>query len=220
MEKKMDKRNLPWGVVFVACGLLLGCSAGIQSLKGPTGDESYLLVGSILFQNNYLNDRAEVYRKGIEVAILGRVEESGKADIIGHWTMTDENGYFFVADVQPGQYVVKGIRLTLSDGTRLVISSPLRLPASVGFQLQEGENIVFEGDHFPHRARGRIMNLEHNYFTIDNNRTIGHATRQAAQDLQLVTGERIDLPRVEEYLLQKYPDSGWTSFLKESLEKR
>ena len=206
--------------LFIGCAVSLNCATGIQTLKGPTDDRSYLVTGSILFQSNYLGYKAEVLRKGIEVAILGRIEEKGGVKMSSHWTMTDQNGYFFVADVAPGQYVVKGVRLTLSDGTRIVISSPLRLPGSLGFQLQNIENIVFEGDYFPHKAIGRIMNLQHHYFTIDRTLNIGHTTQEVAQGLELVTGEQIDLPRVQKYFIEKYPDSEWIPFLKESLEQK
>lgn len=63
------------------------------------------------------------------------------------------------------------------------------------------------------------MNLEHNSFTTDSNRIIGHTTREAAQDLELVTGEQIDLPRAQEYFIEKYPDSEWVPFLRQSLEE-
>lgn len=206
-------------VLLIGCALFLDCAAGIQTFENPTGDQSYLVIGSILFQSNYLGYKAEVCRKGIEVAILGRVEEKGHVKMKNHWTMTDQKGYFFLADVEPGQYVVKGIRLTLSDGTRMVISSPLRQPGSLGFQLQQTENIVFEGDYFPFEAKGRIMNLQHHYFTIDRTLTIGHTTTESAEDLELITGEQIDLPRVQEYFIETYPNSEWTPLLKESLKQ-
>ena len=128
-------------------------------MKSPADDESYLIIGSILVQNNYLSYKAEICRKKIEVAILGKIEENGNVKTTGYWTMTDENGYVFVADVPPGEYTVKGIRLTLSDGNRLVISSPLPMPGNLGFHLQNTEGIVFDGDYFPHEAKGRIMRI-------------------------------------------------------------
>ena len=204
--------------LLLCCLTMLQCATGMQSLKPPTDDQSFLVIGSILFQSNYLSYKAEVRRSGIEVAVLGRIEENGKVKTTGHWTMTDENGYFFLADVVPGQYIVKGLRLTLSDGTRVVLSSPLRSPGSLGFQLQDTEGITFEGDHFPHVPRGRIMNVEHNYFTIDRTLNIGHTTQESARDLELITGEHIDLPKVQAYFIEKYPDSQWIPLLKESLE--
>ena len=219
-EKNMKGKECLRTVLFIGCVLFLHCAAGIETFKGPTGDRSYLVIGSILFQSNYLGYKAEVCRKGIEVAILGRIEEMGKVTMTSHWTTTDQNGYFFLADVAPGQYAVKGIRLTLSDGTRMVMSSPLRLPGSMGFQLQNTESIVFEGDHFPHQAKGRIINLQHHYFTIDRTLNIGHTTQESAEGLVLITGERIDLPKVQEYFIVKYPDSKWIPLLKESLKQQ
>lgn len=213
----MEQRARSWIGLLLGCLMILHCATGMQTLKAPTGDQSYLIVGSILFQNNYLSYKAEVCRAGIEVAILGMVEENGVVKMKGHWTMTDQNGYFFLADVPPGKYALKGVRLTLSDGNRLVVYSPLRYPGDLGFLLQETEGIVFEGDHFPLKPRGRIMNLEHNYFTIDRTLKIGHTSRQSVQDLELVTGERIDLPRVQDYFIETYPDSEWIPLLKESL---
>ena len=213
----MEQRAHLWIGLLLGCLMILHCATGMQTLKAPTGEQSFLVIGSIIFQSNYLGYKAEVLRSDIEVAVMGRIEEKGEVKITGYWTMTDRNGYFFLADVPPGQYVVKGVRLTLSDGTRLVISSPLRQPGDLGFQRQDTESIIFTGNYFPHHPRGRIMNLEHNYFTIDRTMRIGHTTQQSVQDLELVTGERIDLPRVQDHFIEKYPDSEWIPFLKDSL---
>ena len=213
----MKAKGFRWPILLLGCVFILSCAAGVKTLKNPTGDKSYLIIGSILVQSNYLSYKAEVCRKEVEVAILGKIEENGQAKMTGYWTMTDQNGYFFVPDAPPGQYTVKGNRLTLSDGTRLIISSPLRLPGSTGFHLQDTEGIVFEGDYFPHESKGRIMNLKHNYFTIDRTLQIGHTTQEAVQGLELVTGETLDLPPVQDYFIKKFPDSEWGPILKQSL---
>ena len=90
----------------------------------------------------------------------------------------------------------------------------------LGFQLQDTEGIIFEGDYFTHEVRGRIVNLQHNYFTVDRTLKIGHTTQEATQGLELVTGEKIDRPRVETYFIEKYPDSEWVPFLDESLKRK
>ena len=204
--------------LLLCCLMMLQCATGTQSLKPPADDRSFLLIGSILFQSSYLDYEAEVLRGSIEVAILGMTEEDGRVKKKGYWTMTDDDGYFFLDNMPPGQYALKGLMLTLSDGTRLIISSPLRYPGDLGFVLQDTEGIIFEGNHFPLKPQGRIMNLEHNYFTIDRTSKIGHAARPSTQGLELITGERIDLPPVPEYFIEAYPESAWLPLLKESFK--
>jgi hypothetical protein len=203
--------------------VLIACAAGIKGLKEPTSENSLLVIGSVVFENNYFDDRAEVYQKGIEVAILARYEEDGKTKTKGYWTTSDENGYFFLSNVPKGQYALKGIRLAMGRGTLLTISNPLRYSGSV-YVIQRGEHVIFDGDYFAYEPRGRIVNLEHNYFAIDqtSNRTfhVEHLAQAEVEDQKLVTGKILNLPPVEQYFIEKYPQSSWVPLLEKSMARK
>ena len=208
---------------FAALLFSVSCGGGIKGLKEPTTGDAFMVIGSVFLENNYFDDRAEVYMQGIEVAILAREEVGGKTKTKGYWTTTDENGYFMLADVPPGKYTLKGIRLTMSKGTFFTITNTLRYTGST-FVIQNKETVIFDGDYFGTQPKGRIVNLEYNHFAIDRTSEhsghVNHLALPVIKDLKVVTGETLNLPPVEQYFIDKYPQSAWVPILKKSLETK
>ncbi|MCR4438998.1 MAG: hypothetical protein QHJ34_14335 [bacterium] len=199
--------------------IVLSCATTYQGLVEPTSENSVLVVGAAFVVNNYYNERFEIYRPSIEVAIMGKVTQNGKEQIKGYWTQTDENGYFALANVPPGQYALKGIRFTLSTGDLLTISNPLRFSGST-YMLQPSSKtiILFDGDYFAFEPKGRVVNMLTNRFIIDRatdrTRHVEHEAASEVRELKSPTGQVWTFPKPPEYFIQKYPQSAWVPALK------
>ncbi|MDZ7270156.1 MAG: hypothetical protein ONB17_00935 [candidate division KSB1 bacterium] len=199
--------------------LALQCGTAYQGLVEPSSDNTVLIVGAAFVVNNYYNERFEVYRPSIEVAIMGKVIEGGKEQIKGYWTQTDENGYFALANVPPGRYALKGIRFTLSTGDLLTISNPLRFSGST-YMLQPSSKtiILFDGDYFAFEPKGRVVNMLTNRFIIDRatdrTRHVEHEASAEVPEFRSPTGQVISFPKPPEYFINKHPQSAWVPALK------
>jgi len=205
------------GIVFASCG---GSLKTLNEL--PTSENTVLIVGQVVLENNFYNtNQTEVVKNGIQVAVIGQIEKNGKKKIVGYWTTTDENGYFYLADVPNGTYNLKGIKGVVSRGTLVTITNPLKYTGSV-FQIQPGEIVIFDGRFFPFKPQNRIVDLQHNLFVIDktSERTgsVNHMAYMSLKHAKLVTGETITEPPVPKYFLEKYPTSPWKPYLEKLLE--
>lgn len=206
------------GLFFV----LLNCAGRITTLTEPTSDDGFVLIGSVIFQNNYfISDEAEVYRHGIDVAIVGEIEEGGKKKITGHWASTDKNGYFVLSNVPPGKYAIKAVRLTMGVQSLVTVSNTLRYSGS-DFTIQTSENVIFEANYFGIKPKGRVVNLKHHIFMVDHstksNRQVVHYENDTITEAKLLDGKVLKCGPVEEYFIEKYPTSAWVAIFKEAIK--
>jgi len=214
----------PLVVLLAALLWILSCGPGLKTIsEPPSSEESCLIIGSVILQNNhYLGEETEVIKKGLRVAVIGEVERNGKKKIEGYWTTTDENGYFYLADMPKGRYALKGIRGIVSRGALVTIMNPLRFSGSV-YQIQPEEIVIFEGRVFPFEPQNRIVDLQNNIFVIDRTSeqtgSVFHVAQMRFADLKLITGERINRIPAAQYFSKKYPDSPWTPHLRRYLEE-
>ncbi len=214
--------NVFLGAVLIAA-LITGCGGSVKTLQEPpTSENTILIVGQVILQNNFYNtNQTEVVKDGIQVAVIGEVEKNGKKKIVGYWATTDPNGYFYLADVPPGNYNLKGIKGVVSRGTLVTITNPLKYTGSV-FQIQPGEIVIFDGRVFPFKPQNRVIDLQHNLFVIDktSERTgnVNHMALLSLKHVKLVTGEVANEPPVPKYFLDNYPNSPWKPYLEKLLE--
>ena len=87
------------------------------------------------------------------------------------------------------------------------------------FTPSSGSNVQ-RAAYFPFPAVGGIVNLSHNVFFSSNTAIVGH------QALDLVQNQSFNFPSrkynmqpAEEYLMQRFPDTGWTEMLRVSARK-
>ena len=192
---------------------LFSCAAGIRYYKfaEPTSDAGMLILGRILVEDNQYTGRFDVIKGGIEVAILGQPHDS--AHVTGLWAITDNDGYFALANVPQGNYALKGIRVTLSNGMRIVLSNPLIKDRSFfRFNPPDIENILIEGDHFPLEPVGRVISLQHNLFRLNPKESmfsLENDTKQVLKDFKMVDGKIANDGTVEKYFMAKYPETTW-----------
>jgi len=197
---------------------MLSCSSGIQGLKEPASNKTMLVVGRVIVEDKSYSDRHAVYKSGIDVAVVGKIK-SGKE--VGLWTTTDENGYFCVSNVPMGEYALKGVRLSIGRGDLVIIENRLS-SSSDPYLLTHKTELIFNGDYFPFAPVGRIQNLQHTIFTLDySNRSVKQVrclTTNKLVDIKLFNGEVLNAGSVEEYFIQKYPESAWKQALEKSAE--
>ncbi|GBD92532.1 hypothetical protein BMS3Abin05_00104 [bacterium BMS3Abin05] len=199
-----------------------GCGGNLKTLNEPPASKNtILIIGQVILQNYFYNtDQTEVIKDGIQVAVIGKIEKNGKNKIVGYWATTDKNGYFYLADLPPGQYNLKGIKSVVARGTLITIINPLKYTGSI-FQIQPGEIVIFDGTYLPYKAQNRVIDLLHNVFTIDktseNTGNVNHRTYLSLKNAKLVTGEMITEPPVPKYFLSKYPANPWKPYLEKVL---
>jgi len=196
--------------------LSLSCASGLQGFKEPTSDDTMIVVGQVIIEDNYYSQETAVYKEGIEVAILGRTAE-GKD--IALWANTDENGYFALADVPKGEYALKGVRALIGRGSLVTIVNRLRLSTDT-FMLTSKQSIIFNGQYFPFEPVGRVQSLQHNIFQLDRmsatTNQVNYVLKNTLKNFKLVNGEILNEGPVEEYFIKKHPDSAWRKALEES----
>ena len=199
-----------------ALAYIVGCASSVSGFKEPTSDDTMIVVGRVIIEDHYYTQETGVYKEGLEVAIYGKTDE-GKE--VGLWTVTDEDGYFAVADLPKGQYALKGVRALIGRGTQVTITNRLRL-SSDQYMVTSKPTIIFSGQYFPFEPTGRVISLQHNIFRLDRmsaqTNQVNYKYKHSLQNYELVNGEVLNDGPVEKHFIEKYPDSAWRPLLEES----
>jgi len=207
-------------LLLVAVSVLsLSCASSLGVFKEPTTEDTMLIVGHIILEDDYFTDELDTYTKNIEVAIVGKTN-AGKE--LGLWTKTDENGYFAIADVPMGEYALKGLRTIIGRSNAVTITNRFRLSTDP-YRVETAEKpITFSAQYFPLEPTGRIQSLQHNVFKLDQmSGQTGQANTSTVfniKEYKTVTDKVISAGPVEDYFIEKYPQSAWKSFLETSRE--
>jgi hypothetical protein len=206
----MDRKYLLAAFLFI---IIFGaCITSRKMLPEPIENRK-LLIGSLIFDIDGYEDNFTTIRHNIEVAIVGRFVKDGNLQNFGRWTVTDENGYFFIPNIPDGEYAIKGFRTHLIGIGNIVIENELIDPERNYFELKDQDVISFTGHIFDTRPNHRIINFKHNIFTFHRSGIIDHDRHDRIQNLKLSTGEVIDCLQVPIYFLEKFEGSGWENYL-------
>jgi len=200
-------------LILLILGGFLGC-AGLQpKFEDPKGDSSVLVIGSVLvdvFEYHHITD---TFKYATDVAVLGKVEENGKIKKKLFWTKTDSYGYFYLDNLPPGAYGLKGFRVKiLGSEDMITVVNDLR-DSTEHYHVVSRPVIKRSGNYFPYKPKNRIVNFGHNYFFIDHGKDVHVKHFFRIKDLRLVTGERLTEQPVAYYFYNKYPKSMWRKFL-------
>ena len=197
-------------VYFIA-----GCGAAAK-FQEPTED-GILLIGSIIVENNGINETFETITKFIEVAVMGLNTVEGETKLRGYWAETDADGYYYLCNLPRGKYVLKGLKVWIAGSTQGVISSKLEGEGSPYYwhRRQDGQSIIFEGEYFAPEPEGRVYNLNHWTFSIYPNRTITPRQFYSMDNQKLVLDKTYTRPNVIEYFRTKFAGTGWEPILNE-----
>ncbi len=156
---------------FLSFGMLIlmmtfiNCSTSQKFLlKNPNPGMS-LLVGAVLVENVGIDDVYESVTSKINVIVVGKSVVEGKEVVQGYRLKTDEKGYFALANVPPGSYVVKGIEVDLGYGTRMLLTSRWEGNTQIYYPIDT--MIDFTVNFWPPAINEKIINLKIRYFHID-----------------------------------------------------
>jgi hypothetical protein len=203
-------------LILYILAFLSGCSKSFKGFTEPVDANSMLVVGRVIVEDKGFTEKPAVYKEDLRVAIYGLCEDGSEQGI---WARTDSNGYFVLSNVPKGEYVIKAVQLTVGSGQFLSIASRLGF-ADEPYLIVNREFFIFEGGYFPFEPVGRIQSLKHHIFTLDqSNQNILQVRNMALYKLnnyELHTGEKLTAGPVEQYFIEKYPNSAWNEELKKS----
>jgi len=191
---------------------LLQCGSSLQMLEEPVANKN-LIIGRLLFDVNGYQNNFLTIRENIEVAVIGRVIQEGEIKTIGFWTITNEDGYFIVPNVPDGEYSIKGFRTQLIGVGDIIIVNELIDPQRNYFEFKSQGVISFAGRLFDTRSKQRIINFEHNIFTLNPNQLVQFERLKQLNDVKLTTGEIVNGFPVPVYFFEKYEQNGWAKYL-------
>ena len=205
-------------LVLTLSVLAAGCTGTYKGFTEPTSKNTMLVVGRVIVEDKGYTERPAVYKDALRVAIYG-VGTDGEE--YGEWVTTDENGYYALANMPMGEYVIKAIRLTVGAGQLLTIENRLNF-SDDPYLITNREFFIFDGGYFPFEPVGRIQSLKHHIFTLDQSNKNILMVRNVAlyvlKDYELHNGEVLNDGPVEEYFIKKYPNSAWKEDLEESAQ--
>ena len=214
--KLLMKKNV--AIMFGLISLLhLSCGSSVQNIPQPE-DEMNLIIGSLIFDINGYEDNFLVIKDNIEVAIVGSYEQNGKLHNFGRWVTTGEEGYFCIANIPEGEYAIKGFRVNVMGLDELRVANELSDPQRNYFELNAHDMISLQGDLFDVKSNHRIVNFEHNIFTLHRNGIVDHSRHERLRNVKVSTGEIIERPTVPLYFLEILGESGWSYYLNLQLQ--
>ncbi len=191
---------------------LLNCSSSLQMLKEPV-DQKNLIIGSLIFDVNGYQDNFVTVKENIDVAIIGRVVKDGEIKTLGFWTITDEYGYFSLANVPNGEYAIKGFRTRVIGIGDIIIENELVDPQRNYFELKRQGVVCFSGSLFVTKTNQRVVNFKNNLITLNTKEFVQFERLNRLNDVKLTTGEIVDELPVPVHFFEKYEQSGWAKYL-------
>jgi len=195
--------------VFMIC---LSCASTTAFIPAPE-EGKCILIGSIILEIDGYKNQYMTVMSDIEVAIVGRYYKDGREKSFGSWTVTDENGYFCIPNVPPGDYAIRGIQYNHIGTGDLQIINELLDPERDYYELNRSETISLVGLRFDVPSFQNVINMKHNILHIYGNELIDDKRLQEVNGHRSVDGFRITQPSVPLYFIDKLQGSGWEQYL-------
>lgn len=195
-------------IVITLCAFLFGCAAGKKiSLEEPVAGKS-LLVGAVLVENLGLEDVYEAKTGKITVVLVGKWLENGREKSEGFRVRTDENGYFFLPNVNPGSWVIKGVELDVGFTMHLLITSRwegnTRIFEPAGTMI---DNIVRV---WPTAEEGKVMDIGIQYIRLEFSGQIHDQQFSRLNQTRLgLKDKTYTMAAPGQYFASRYHDWGW-----------
>ena len=192
--------------------ILLHCSSAIQMLPQPEANTN-LLIGSLIFDIDGYQNKYKAFWDNIEIAIVGRYVKDGALKQFGQWVTTDENGYFYIANVPDGEYALKGVRVRLFGEEEIKVFNELSENRNNYFEIITGDMVYMHANFFDVKQNMRIINFKHNIITIFHNEIVDFKRVNRLQDYKLADGDIVSSPPVPIYFIKTYEESEWVNYL-------
>lgn len=210
--------NVVTGAVAVmlvgSLAVVAGCAGGYSTKLTEPEEGKILIIGSCLIENvRGSSHLRNAYTEGMEISIMGDVEEEGvmvRKDVT-IWAYDD--GYYCVENLPMGKYTLKGVRITGNPGIECTIWNELRMPNERWMVAGASHRYSFTGEYFHFSQRLNVFNFQHSVFSVMGSGQVYWETRPKMDNeiFHLETGYTRDY--VEKYFIDKFPDSGWTPTL-------
>ena len=210
-----------WIVSLFVSLFLLSCAGsmkGLKSIDEPL-DEGILVTGNILVENINQTLEFDNWDFASQLVIVGR-DEDGTTTYYD--VMTDNRGYFALANVPSGAYGIKAIIIPLFGQLPLKLVNPLDAPDSKFYRMRHPErDFERKAVWLPAKQTGRITNLRCTWLGLRvaeieglTSEAIGDVFRQtssgALKNKQFWTeGYIYNREEPLQYLKQKFPESAW-----------
>ncbi len=190
---------------------IFSCSSTRPPLENPIEDRC-ILIGSLIFDINGYQDNFTTIYENIEIVIIGNVVEDGRVKTKGYVTETGENGVFYLANVPKGEYAIKGFRVHLIGTGDLIVSNELIDPRRNYFELNVREIIPFTGSLFDTKVNHRVINFEHNIFTLYPDKMIRFDRYEDLKEFKMSSGDELSMPLLPHYFLDNFEGNPWTKY--------
>jgi len=203
------KKMIIYFSLLIVPVLFLECASSNRGLviQRPEKGKS-LLVGAVLVENNGIDELYRSKTSNITVVVVGKYVENGKELTKGYRVKTDKNGYFLIQNIPPGSYVLKGIEVDVGYTNRAFVTS--RWEGDMQHYYRSGEVIDYIVRVWPPPNMGKIINLNINYFMLDNAGRVYYNNFKALKNTVLALKDhRYTMVNPETYFKEKYPDLGW-----------
>ena len=196
-------------LVLTVAAFFLRCASSEKALvvQNPEPGRS-VLVGAVLVENNGIDELYRAKTSKITVIVVGKFVVNGKESTKGYRVKTDENGYFMIQNVMPGAYVLKGIEVDVGYTNRDFITS--RWEGDRQHYYNGGEMINYIVRVWPHEQKSRIINLNINYFALDNaGRVYSNKFKALKNTILALKDNKYTMDSPAKYFKNKYPESEW-----------
>ena len=190
----------------IAVGVM--CASQKSAVMQEPLNGKVMLVGAVLIENDGIDDIYETKTANITAVIVGKYIESGKESAKGYRVKTDKNGYFMLANVPPGAYILKGIEADIGYASRFLVSS--RWEGSRQVYFRESRMVDYTVRFWPPDAEGKVIDLKINYFRFDLSGRIYTDSFSSLTDKNLgLKDVNHTMANPQAYYKALYPASKW-----------
>lgn len=176
-----------------------------------------LLIGAVILETP---TQAFADRE-LEVYIVGEVKESGEAVYRTYTVLPNSEGYFALENMPAGKYTLAGVRLGVNG--ELLIWNDHHVPNERWILKRHQEIPPYTGRHWDWEPRLDVYNFGYNVFVwvgwSGSTANIHYYNRSRIEEESFGFNRTFTRPLIEEYLLEKFPGSGWASILKQLVSK-
>ena len=198
---------------------LISCSAS-NVVRLPSSELTQPQQGKMLLIGAVITDNLSAFRKQplpAEVCIIAEIEENGRVIRKSYTVFTDEDRYFALENMPQGKYAIVGVRN--SSGTALIWNN-MRIPNEQWVSMSSSVIPPFQGTIWPWKPIGQVYNFGYNIWIRTNFGEVEYYNLAALDGESFGTRRSYKRPRIEEYFVRKYPESGWIPTLKQLLPPR
>jgi hypothetical protein len=198
--------------------LLTSCGGGLSTrLTDPASDDAILIIGSSTVE--VVMGMQESYTTGQEISIMADQEVDGEVVRKAITIWAEDDGYFCVENLPPGRYTLKGVRIIGNRGGSFTIWNELRMPNERWMAASAGYRYSFTGEYFQYSPRLNVYNFQHNVFALTGGGTVKYYRMAKMENERFDLAQTYTRDYVEQYFIDKYPDSGWVPILQTLLPR-